>query len=75
VERGKERFEDLCGVCHPDGGADDGPSLIAEPHSAAYIRQQTREGSGKMRPFPERRLSNDDLEAILAWLATVHAVK
>jgi mono/diheme cytochrome c family protein len=75
IARGKERFEDLCGDCHPDGGADSGPSLIADPHSAGYIRQQTREGSGKMRPIPERRLSNEDLEAILAWLASVKAVK
>jgi len=75
VAHGKERFDDMCGDCHPDGGADDGPSLIAEPHSAGYIRQQTREGSGKMRPIPERRLSNEDLEAILAWLGSVNGIK
>lgn len=75
VEHGKEVFDDLCGDCHPDGGADSGPSLIATPHPAPKLRQQVREGSGKMRPFPEKRLKKDDLEAILAWLASVNAVK
>lgn len=75
VEHGKEVFDDLCGDCHPDGGSDSGPSLIATPHPAPKLRQQIREGSGKMRPFPEKRLKKDDLEAILAWLASVNAVK
>jgi mono/diheme cytochrome c family protein len=75
VEHGKEKFDDLCGDCHPDGGSADGPSLIATPHAASFVRKQIREGSGKMRPFPERRLKNDDMEAILAWLASVNAVK
>lgn len=72
---GKEKFEAFCGDCHPGGEADVGPSLIAEPHTPAKIRQQIREGSGKMRPFSEKRLSNADVETILAWLASVNAVK
>ena len=75
VAHGKEVFDNLCGDCHPDGGEDVGPSLIAKPHTPAKLRQQVREGSGKMRPFPEKRLSKDDLEAILAWLASVNAVQ
>lgn len=75
VAHGKESFDDFCGDCHPDGGEDVGPSLIATPHSPAKLREQIREGSGKMRPFPEQRLSKDDLESILAWLASVNAVK
>jgi mono/diheme cytochrome c family protein len=72
---GKEVFDNFCGDCHPDGGSDVGPSLIATPHTPAKIRQQIREGGGKMRPFSEARLSKDDMEAILAWLASVNAVK
>lgn len=74
VAHGKEAFDNFCGDCHPDGGEDVGPSLIAKPHTPAKLRQQIREGSGKMRPFPEGRLKKDDLEAILAWLASVNAV-
>jgi mono/diheme cytochrome c family protein len=72
---GKEVFDNFCGDCHPDGGEDVGPSLIATPHTPARLRKQIREGGGKMRPFAEARLSKDDMEAILAWLASVNAVK
>lgn len=75
VEAGKAKFDTFCGDCHPDGGEDVGPSLIAEAHSAAQTRQQIREGSGKMRPFPEKRLSAGDMESILAYLASINAVK
>lgn len=75
VAHGKEAFDSFCGDCHPDGGSDVGPSLIESPHTPANLRQQIREGSGKMRPFNEARLSKDDLESILAWLASVNAVK
>jgi mono/diheme cytochrome c family protein len=72
---GKELFDTNCGDCHPGGESDVGPSLIAEPHTAPRIRQQIREGSGKMRPFSEKRLSNEDMEAVLAYLASINAVK
>jgi mono/diheme cytochrome c family protein len=72
---GKEVFDNFCGDCHPDGGEDVGPSLIATPHTPAKLRQQIREGGGKMRPFSEKRLSNEDMESVLAWLASVNAVK
>lgn len=74
VERGREQFESFCGDCHPDGGEDVGPSLIAEPHSPARTRQQVRQGSGKMRPMSAARLSDEDLEAILAYMGTINAV-
>jgi mono/diheme cytochrome c family protein len=72
---GKEVFANFCDDCHPDGGEDVGPSLIAHPHTPARLRKQIREGSGKMRPFSAKRLSDEDMEAILAWLASVDAVK
>lgn len=75
VAHGKELFSTHCDDCHPGGEEDVGPSLIATPHTPARIRQQIREGSGKMRPFSEKRLSNEDVEAILAYLASINAVK
>lgn len=75
VERGTERFETFCGGCHPGGQEDVGPSLIAEPHSPARIRQQIREGSAQMRPFSATRLSDADMETILAYMATIGAVE
>jgi mono/diheme cytochrome c family protein len=75
AERGREIFAAHCDDCHPDGGEDVGPSLTADAHSPAQIRKQIREGSGRMKPFPEKRLSDDDLEHILAYLASINAVK
>lgn len=74
VELGKQVFMDSCDDCHPDGGEDVGPSLIGDPHSPAQLRRQVREGSGRMRPFPPNRLSDEELEALLAYLATIQAV-
>jgi mono/diheme cytochrome c family protein len=74
-DRGKELFEAHCDDCHPGGEEDVGPSLIADAHTPAQLRKQIREGSGKMKPFPEKRLSDDDLEAVLAYLASINAVK
>ena len=75
ADRGKELFDSRCGDCHPNGEEDVGPSLIATPHTPARIRQQIREGSGKMHPFSEARLNQADVESILAFLASIHAVK
>jgi mono/diheme cytochrome c family protein len=75
AERGRDLFEMHCDDCHPDGEEDVGPSLIAHAHTPARLRQQIREGSGRMKPFPEKRLSDEDLEAVLAYLATINAVK
>lgn len=75
VAHGKEVFDTFCEDCHPGGGEDVGPSLIDEPHAPARVRQQVREGSGKMRPFSEKRLNGDDMEALLAYLQSINAVK
>ena len=75
VAHGKEVFDTHCEDCHPGGEEDVGPSLIADPHTPSALRKQVREGSGKMRPFPEKRISGDDLEALLAYLQTINAVK
>jgi mono/diheme cytochrome c family protein len=75
VERGKELFDAICGDCHPGGEEDMGPSLIADPHTPPQLRKQVREGSGKMKAIPEKRLDAEGLEAVLAYLASINAVK
>lgn len=75
VDRGKEVFTTNCDDCHPGGEEDVGPSLIAEPRPPARIRQQIREGSGRMRPFSSNRISDEDVEAMLAYLASIKAVR
>jgi cytochrome c5 len=74
VAAGKEVFSTFCDDCHPDGEEDVGPSLIADPHSPPRLRQQIREGSGRMRPFDESKISPEDLEHLLAFLDSINAV-
>ena len=49
--------------------------MLRTAHSPAQIRKQIREGSGKMRPFSEKRLNKEDMESLLAFLASINAVK
>ena len=69
--RGEQLFTDICGACHEGGGA---PDLRAEAHAAALVRMIVREGEGTMPPLDTSRLSEEDLEAVLAYMQSVHAV-
>lgn len=73
VEAGGELFDMLCSDCHGDDG--DAPKLTEEAHSPARIRQQVREGSDHMRPFPQKRLSDTEMEDLLAFLDSIGAVQ
>lgn len=75
VQFGGEEFSIFCGNCHPDGEADVGPRLIGQGYTPGYVRQQVREGSGKMKPIPPNRLSDESLEALLAYMTTIDAVQ
>jgi hypothetical protein len=33
-----------------------------------------RRGAGDMRPISERRVTNDELEGVIVYLSTIHAV-
>lgn len=70
VARGEELYNGICLSCH-SGGAPAIESLGWEP---AAMRQQVRRGQGRMPAIGASRLSADDLEAILAYLATIGAV-
>lgn len=72
VAAGEQLFTDVCGACHIDGGA---PDLNEEAHSVAMIRQTVREGDGQMPPLDVSRLSDEDLEAILAYMVSVHSAE
>lgn len=72
VATGEQLFNDVCGTCHVDG---DAPDLNEQAHAVAMIRQTVREGDGQMPPLDASRLSDDDLEAILAYMLSVHSAQ
>ncbi len=75
VRRGRQRFTAICDTCHPGGDEDIGPRIIGKSFSIDRMRQQIRNGSGRMRPIPVRRLADEDLDALFAYLSTIRAVR
>lgn len=72
VALGQQRYDSRCGnACHNSGG---GPPLANIGWTAERMRRQIREGSGGMAPIGVSRLSNEDMEAVLAYLVTIGAV-
>ena len=67
--RGQEVFTNVCMACHSGG-----PSLENIGWEAARVRHQVREGSGGMSPLSTTRVSDDDLEAVLAYMVTIGGV-
>ena len=74
VAAGQEKFDHVCGTCHPDGSSDTGPDLHNKHWTVERVTNQIRNGSGNMRPIPVARLSDEDLPNVLAWLSTIGTV-
>lgn len=74
VVRGQAVFDRFCHQCHPGASAGLGPSVILSP---TLIRFQVRNGLGAMPAFDETEISDEDLEAIVAYLMKVreHGVR
>jgi len=74
VAAGQDKFDHVCGTCHPDGGEDTGPDLHGKHFTVERMTNQIRNGSSHMRPIPVARLSDEELPNVLAWLSTIQAV-
>lgn len=72
--RGQQRFDAVCGACHPGGEGDVGPRIRELGWTVSRVRHQIREGSGGMRPISTARLSDEDLEHVLAHLRTLGTI-
>ncbi|MBI2894911.1 MAG: cytochrome c [Deltaproteobacteria bacterium] len=68
---GRRKFNGICAGCH---GTGIGPRLAGRRKTAAAVRRQVRQGAGEMRPISTRRLSDDELEAVIVYLSTIRAV-
>ncbi|MGH8150327.1 MAG: c-type cytochrome [Steroidobacteraceae bacterium] len=86
--RGRVLFHRACFVCHGGGPAKPGtralrakyhgklPALLEQRTdlSAAYVKYIVRHGVSVMPPFRKTELSDQDLDAIAAYLSRKHAV-
>lgn len=67
-QRGQRAFMGECNYCHPMGDAGLGPALNNKPLPEAAVRLQVRKGMGAMPAFSEQQLSDQDIEAIFAYM-------
>ena len=74
ISTGEEVFATFCEGCHPGGDEGKGPTLMDIDWDAGLMRAQIRLGSGKMPDFGEDKISNSDLEALLAYMKKYNAV-
>ncbi len=68
VEKGQQVFMAMCHQCHPRGRAGVGPALNNKALPGFLIRLQVRQGFGAMPAFPEKMISDSELERLVAYL-------
>jgi mono/diheme cytochrome c family protein len=73
---GEQAYTDFCSGCHQDGtgGAGAAPAVHNISWSAARMRQQIREGEDDMPAFNTSVLSDEQLEALMAYLVSTGGV-
>lgn len=67
-QQGRQVFMDHCNFCHPGGASGLGLALNNKPLPAALIAFQVRNGIGAMPAFPEKKISKEELSALVDYL-------
>jgi cytochrome c5 len=70
VAQGEARYNAVCASCHNNGA----PAVANIGWTTERLRQQIREGSANMPAIHEARLSDADMEAVLAYMNTIGSV-
>lgn len=67
---GKTAYARVCATCHGDdpGDGNDGPALVPMYRTPQQVLGIVREGTGKMHPLPESKISDTEVLAIVAYL-------
>jgi mono/diheme cytochrome c family protein len=71
--RGEHVFMSQCYHCHPGGGTGLAPGFTDLPLPAGMMKAQTRLGAGAMPHFSEHAISDEDLDALGAYLKALRA--
>lgn len=67
ARRGETLFRENCNVCHPSGGKGVGPALERSLARESAV-QQIRKGFGLMPGFSAEKLSDSDVDAVIAYV-------
>jgi len=70
VAQGETRYNAVCASCHNNGA----PPVANIGWDVARVRQQIREGSANMPAIRAARLSDADMEAVLAYMDTIGSI-
>ena len=65
---GHHEFIEYCHQCHPHGESGLAPAINDKPLPSFLIKFQVRQGLGAMPAFPEEVISDEELDAIVAYL-------
>lgn len=68
VALGQRAFMFNCNQCHPGGEAGLAPAINNKPLPDFAVRFQVRHGLGAMPSFSEEEISDEQLDAIIAYL-------
>jgi mono/diheme cytochrome c family protein len=71
AERGRSVFMAHCHQCHPGGEAGLGPALNDKAFPTFLKKFQVRHGLGAMPSFGEKRISDTQLEDLMAYLGAL----
>jgi len=74
VTAGTEVYAEFCEGCHPGGEEGDGPKIAGEGASPSQMRWKVRSGGDDMPAFGPDKISDADLETLLAYAQTLGAV-
>ena len=74
VAAGTEVYAEFCEGCHPGGEEGDGPKIAGAGASPSQMRWQVRSGGDDMPAFGPDKISDADLETLLAYAATLGAI-
>lgn len=72
---GERVFSDMCQQCHPRGQAGLGFALNNKPMPGWLIRFQVRNGLGAMPALPEEAISDEELDAVVAYLKELRGLE
>jgi mono/diheme cytochrome c family protein len=73
IARGEQLFYEHCHQCHTGGEAALAPAINNKPLPGFMIRLQTRRGLGAMPAFPESKISDAELDDLVAYLQALRA--
>lgn len=75
VGAGRVVFDRVCGVCHPEGEEDLGPDIRNRRIPVARLTHLIRNGTGRMKPIPARKLPDRYMDELMAYLTTLGTVR